>query len=260
MTWRDDKALLECFAGCHIDDIVHALGLTKADLFDEPLPPRTGSTAQRLVKPLVARQRSTRSVPPPKPASARKTKAQDELGAVLSSWKAVATYPYSQADNQPYGKVVRRERRREHGVEKTFAQYHYAPEHAKATKDGWAPGAPAQPILYRLPQVLEAVASNWPVYVCEGEKDADNLNGLLCRLETKAVATTNAGGAGTWNDTYTQALHGADIRLLIDRDAAGYRRGLDVFRVLVDVAASVQVFLSAIDEPKADLTDHLEAG
>jgi hypothetical protein len=36
--WHTDgKLVVHCFAGCSVEDIVHALGLTLADLFDEHL-------------------------------------------------------------------------------------------------------------------------------------------------------------------------------------------------------------------------------
>lgn len=32
----DDRALVHCFAGCHIDDVLTAIGLELGDLFDKP--------------------------------------------------------------------------------------------------------------------------------------------------------------------------------------------------------------------------------
>ena len=45
---------------------------------------------------------------------------------------------------------------------------------------------------YRLPEIQEAIASERPVFIVEGEKDVDNLTKL------GIVATCNAGGAGKW--------------------------------------------------------------
>lgn len=36
ITKRDDRVLVKCQAGCHVDDVLAALGFTRADLFDEP--------------------------------------------------------------------------------------------------------------------------------------------------------------------------------------------------------------------------------
>src|SRR5262249_44233575 len=46
-------------------------------------------------------------------------------------------------------------------------------------------------VLYRLPDLLRS-ATEQPIFICEGEKDADAL--ALLGL----VATTNSGGAGKW--------------------------------------------------------------
>lgn len=56
-----------------------------------------------------------------------------------------------------------------------------------------------QRVLYRLPALLEAVANEQPVFIAEGEKDADTLAAI------GVTATCNPGGAGKWQ-TNTQAL------------------------------------------------------
>ena len=45
---------------------------------------------------------------------------------------------------------------------------------------------------YRLPELLEAIASDHPVFIVEGEKDVENL------LKFGVAATCNAGGALKW--------------------------------------------------------------
>ena len=60
-------------------------------------------------------------------------------------------------------------------------------------------------VLYRLPAVLSALQAGQPIYLCEGEKDADALTAL------GLTATSAPMGAKKWADSYTRALHGADI-------------------------------------------------
>jgi 5S rRNA maturation endonuclease (ribonuclease M5) len=72
-------------------------------------------------------------------------------------------------------------------------------------------------VLYRLPRILEAVAAGASVYVCEGEKDVH-------ALEAAGVtATCNPGGAGKWRNEYAEALEGARVVVVRDRDDTGRR-------------------------------------
>ena len=59
-------------------------------------------------------------------------------------------------------------------------------------------GLPETP-LYHLPEILERGQET--LYICEGEKDADNWQAATGRL-----ATTCAGGAGNWLRQYTEQL------------------------------------------------------
>ncbi|MGH7857720.1 MAG: toprim domain-containing protein, partial [Candidatus Binatia bacterium] len=92
-----------------------------------------------------------------------------------------------------------------------------------------------RPVLYRLPQVLAAVASGDTVYVVEGEKDVAALERL------GLTATTNVGGAGKWRDEYSEVLRGADVVVVADRDKVGREHAQDVARSLAGVARSVKL-------------------
>ena len=67
---------------------------------------------------------------------------------------------------------------------------------------------------YRLPELLSA-ALDVPVFVVEGEKDADRLASL------GLVATCNAGGANTWPEALNPPFRGRTVYILPDNDAAG---------------------------------------
>ena len=62
-------------------------------------------------------------------------------------------------------------------------------------------------VLFKLPELIEAIAAGHPVFIVEGEKDVLTLNKL------GVVATTNAGGAGKWRPEFSEALRGADVIL-----------------------------------------------
>ncbi|MCF1502179.1 AAA family ATPase [Afifella sp. H1R] len=111
-------------------------------------------------------------------------------------------------------------------------------------------------VLYRLPEVLEAISLSRPVVLTEGEKDA------LTVVEFGAVATCNAGGAASWKPEYTEALKGADVILIGDNDDAGRKHILTIGAALKPVANSVRhldlkAIWSEIGE-KDDITDWKE--
>ncbi|HEV3075971.1 MAG TPA: AAA family ATPase [Thermoanaerobaculia bacterium] len=108
-------------------------------------------------------------------------------------------------------------------------------------------------VLYRLPELLAAVARNTEIFLTEGEKDADALAAL--GLE----ATTHAGGAGKWRPEYTRALRGARVVLLPDNDDAGRRHMQEVERSLRPLAAQVaRLELPGLPD-KGDVSDWLAA-
>jgi hypothetical protein len=71
------------------------------------------------------------------------------------------------------------------------------------------------PVLYRLPEVLEGIAQGRTVFVVEGEKDAETLR------SRGYVATTNPMGRGKWKDSYSEVLRGADVVVIADNDEDG---------------------------------------
>ena len=77
------------------------------------------------------------------------------------------------------------------------------------------------PIPYRLKDLVAADPSQ-PVYITEGEKAVDTLVAL------GMVATRNPGGAGKWQDPYSEHLHGRSVVVLPDNDAAGRRHSSQV--------------------------------
>jgi 5S rRNA maturation endonuclease (ribonuclease M5) len=105
---------------------------------------------------------------------------------------------------------------------------------------------------YRLPTVIEANKQGETIFVVEGEKDVhalERLGGL--------VATCNPMGAGKWRPEFSEALRGADVAVVADRDDAGRQHAAEVARALRGVAADVSVL-----EPTKgkDVAEHLANG
>ncbi len=228
------RVLLNCHAGCLPEDVVAALGLGLADLYDTPTRPAGQAARGTRVR------RAPRAVPGP--AQASPADAQMRKGASTRvRARKVAEYPYCDEAGQVLGWVNRME-------PKDFRWQ-------RPTGDGlrreWR--APARRPLYRLPAVLAAVAAGELVYVAEGEKDAEAL------AAAGVVGTCNPGGAGPgkWRDEHTAALAGARVVVVADRDEAGYRHAGQIARALSGVAASVAVVESAAGK---DAAEHLAAG
>jgi 5S rRNA maturation endonuclease (ribonuclease M5) len=109
------------------------------------------------------------------------------------------------------------------------------------------------PVLYRLPQLLES-GSAAPVFIVEGEKDADRLIG------NGFVATTNPMGAKKWQDSFNKALIGRHVVILADNDDVGETHAQMVAESLSSVAASVKVVhLDGLAE-HGDVSDWLDVG
>lgn len=154
----------------------------------------------------------------------------------------------------------------EHG-EVVFQKVRYAPKDFRVRRpDGrggwtWKLGDTRR-VLYRLPELRAAVAAGKTVLIAEGEKDADR-----AVAELGVAATTNFEGAAKegqrpkWRREYAEQLRGATrVIIVADNDPAGYAHAAAVHASLVGVVGQVGIFRAAVDEPKADLSDHLDAG
>ncbi|MEW6523649.1 MAG: phage/plasmid primase, P4 family [Bacillota bacterium] len=120
---------------------------------------------------------------------------------------------------------------------------------------GWINGlGNVKPVLYRLPELLQAVQRGEVAYVPEGEKDCDNLTRL------GLAATTNPMGAGKWREHYSEWLKGANVVVLPDNDEPGIKHAKQVARSLHGKAASVRVLELPGLPSKGDVSDWLAAG
>ncbi|MCL6622876.1 MAG: hypothetical protein K6T55_12375, partial [Syntrophobacterales bacterium] len=155
----------------------------------------------------------------------------------------MAEYDYRDAQGRLLYQVVRLE-------PKTFRQRRPDP----GTPGAWIWNlSGVEPVLYRLPELLAADPAA-PVFILEGEKDADRLaaQGL--------ITTTNPQGAGKWRVSFNKHFAGRRVIILPDNDQPGRDHAQVVARNLHGVAASVKV-LDLPDLPdKGDVSDWLKAG
>lgn len=158
-----------------------------------------------------------------------------------NGFKIEAAYPYVDQNGKLLFEVVRL-------VPKTFRQRR--PDGV----GGWIwelKGVSRVP--YRLPELVKA-ALDTPIWVVEGEKDADRLR------EWGLVATTCPGGAGKWRPEYNEYFRGRRIAILPDNDDAGRQHAQDVARHLVGVAADVRILELQGLPDKGDISDWITAG
>lgn len=107
-------------------------------------------------------------------------------------------------------------------------------------------------VLYNLPAVAQAIRDQTPIWVVEGEKDADNL------ITRGHVATTPPNGAGKWLDIHTDSLADGHIVVVCDNDEPGRAHANMVVRELKTAGCTVTCYRPP-DEFK-DVSDMFVAG
>ncbi|WP_067722889.1 toprim domain-containing protein [Nocardia yamanashiensis] len=237
------RTKVSCRAGCDDHAVLAQLGLTVRDLYDRPLTREPGQVRRPSRRP-------ARQVGPAQKAidaaGLPLMKPKKELGAQVSPWKTTAVYDYADTDGQVVGQIVRKEASFEAGRDKKFTQQHWNSQAGKFEPGGFAS------LPFRLPQIRDAISEGRWIAVCEGEKD------VLAAESAGMVATTNAGGAGSWTAEHAEHLRGAHtVVIVVDRDAPGYRRAEKVMATLSGLVERVRVVQAATGK---DLHDHFAAG
>ena len=166
----------------------------------------------------------------------------------------VATYDYVDETGELLFQVCRK-------VDKSF------PQRAPDGKGGWTWSTKdVHKVLYRLPEVIEAIASGHTILIPEGEKDAN------AAWKIGLPATCNPGGASEpgkktkWRKEYSETLRDADVVIMPDHDAAGYAHADAVARSLSVIAKRVRILKLPDHWPEVeakkggDLSDGLAAG
>ena len=103
---------------------------------------------------------------------------------------------------------------------------------------------------YRLPELVNA-DRDFPVFICEGEKDVDGLAAL------GLTATCNPLGALKWKDEYNQYFAGFHCVILPDNDETGVRHTELVAKSLVNTADRISILSLPRLAKKGDVSDWL---
>lgn len=221
---RDHPVVMTCHAGCQFDDILYHGKIEKGELLSDQ--PQESEAPAFLTRCAVEPGRVW-------------TPAGDGL-------TASHIYPYTDEDGQLLFEVLRVPLP---GGRKTF--YQRQPNPAKRSGYDWNLNG-VRRVLYRLPEVVQAISDGVMIWLVEGEKDAETLraHGL--------VATTAPMGAGSWRDEYNEMLRGAKVTIVADKDATGRAHARNVKEQLEQFDCEVRT-VEAAGENK-DITDHINAG
>lgn len=226
----DKGIVLKCQAGCSCDNVCRALGIDVKDLFYRTTD---GSKPQA---ERVGQKKDADLVP------GMKVRTQKQFSSYAAAYGHLGTvekvYPYCSEKGDLIFEVARI-RTADGG--KTFRQHR--PVNAKKGTFPFVCSVPAEirgAALYRRNEISAAVRKGMPVYVVEGEKDADTIAGFgYC-------GTTNPGGAGKWTKEHSAQLRGADVVVIPDEDPesngrAGQAHGEAVVSATLGVAKSVKL-------------------
>lgn len=215
---KDGRVLVTCHRGtdaCSVDEICDAMGISKNDLF----PPKSKLD---------------------EPATRVSVKA-DKSGKLT----LVKSYDYRDAEGNL---LFQKQRFVDEQGKKTFRQRRLD----KQTGE-WSYQLGEVPrVLYRLPEVAEAVRQGKPIWLVEGEKDVDTL------VDLGFEATTMPNGAGSWLDIHTETLAGAQVFIIADNDEVGRKHANHVVKELRAAGCTVHPCLPA--DGYKDVTDMVDAG
>lgn len=230
------KTILKCFAGCETEEIVKAAGLEVSDLFDNEFK---GSS-----------------------------NPDDNISAI---------YKYRDENGETLFEKVRFDKPKKHFTQRRYVNgstvwgldggtyyetYNGSNNWSKKKRDKVKTKEfeGCEPVVYNLPDVLEAVKKGIEICVVEGEKDADNLKKL------GFVATCNFDGASAstqkpkWRKEYNQYFKGAKVIVFNDNDDPGRAHANNI-------AAQLNGIVEYIKRPeipglleKEDISDWIAAG
>ena len=209
---KGDKILIKCFRNCYYKDILAAVGLKESDLF-----------YNEKVKP-------------------EKTWRDELLDEEQYRGKTIeAVYDYTDAKGKYlYSKI------RFTGKEIRYFTIDYKNDTCETGKPKGIS------TLYNLPATLKAIKKGFPVYITEGEKDANTLKNL-------GLTATTAGSVSDWKKSYAKYFIGAKVVILPDNDVPGLELKDKITKDLRPFAHSVKSVITS-EADKGDVTDYMAEG
>jgi len=169
-----------------------------------------------------------------------------------SNWNVTDSFVYELESGKEYYVIDRHE----HGDKKKFVAKHKVNDNYVFNLEGLTP------ILFKLPELKQAVNDGKTIFLPEGEGKVKRLR------ELGFEATTNPFGAGKWDDSYTKEFANADVVILPDYDKPGLDfakqkatalRGT-ARRLRVVQLTGIKVLQQQIGKEGVDVINWLDAG
>lgn len=215
------KTLIKCFAGCTVENILAAKGLSFTDLYY----PGTDSTDPG--------RRDWRSW--------LSDKVQKE------GYHLIATYDYQSIDSGEYSftKIRLEPKDFRYGiVSEGRISFGLKNTDGKKTSRKKLPAAAYGSI----DKIRSTENTERKIFYCEGEKDVETLQ------EMGFLAFT-AGAAEDWEERIAPLTKDRDLIILSDNDSAGFNLSAAVMESCQKLAKSVKIIIPVKDEEKADVSD-----
>ncbi|MCR4813280.1 MAG: DUF5906 domain-containing protein [Lachnospiraceae bacterium] len=229
ITRKNNKFLFYCHGGCDTKDILDKVGLTWSDIGSD-------NAKDNSWKSKLEWYYQTQAVW--KDDSGKSHKGYGE-GARIT-----AVYPYrNQYGDSQYSKI-RIERGSIKKKEIRYVVIDSSGETAKATNI-------TEKYLYRLPELLETIKGGYPVYICEGEKDVENLR------KVGFLGVTTPGGCSDWRKEFAPLFIGCRVIILRDNDEPGENLADQMKKDLKPYAFSIKT-INPSRKPNGDVTDYFE--
>ena len=111
-------------------------------------------------------------------------------------------------------------------------------------------------VIYRMAEVMQAVADGQTIYICEGEKDVENARALGLVATCNAMGADNGSG-NKWLPEFADVLVNADVVVVPDQDEPGQRHAAWVVQTLKGKARNIG--LLNVRQGK-DLSDWIDSG
>jgi putative DNA primase/helicase len=218
----DGRALLICHAGCELQKICDALGISVVDLF-------VHSESENGTTKKVTRKTN------------RITNGEDSEDDRILATEDLPDGTYWEFTS-PSGEVL-------------YLQRHKREVYRRVGYGLWKKGLNGMAqVLYNLPELIGGVRAGEPIFHLEGPKDVETAR------ERLGVVATTSGGTNSWRSSYREHYIGADVTIIPDNDESGRKYAAEVAQSIAAVARSVKVVDLPDLEEGGDLTDWLDAG
>lgn len=203
----DGKLTLKCYVGCTIFAICSSIGIEVKELYPTDYNYQPKLNVPKYHKPV-------------------KQKAETKVEPKIVHWQPICEYLFRNAEGVAVMKKERFNVTYDNGDKSKIFPI-------KSAQNGkWNKVLDfTQLCLYNLPDVIGSER----VFVCEGEKDADNL------AKFGFTTTTNIHGALAWHESFNPYLEGKNIVIVIDNDVAGHKR-VDLLLSNLVKAKSIKVW------------------